>query len=214
MTEDRSRLSGLYAITDQDLIPERLFAEYVTAALKGGAGIIQYRDKSGERERRLQQAGLCKQLCDQHDAVFIINDDIGLCKQVGADGVHLGKDDDALLIARQSLGDEAIIGISCYDDMQRAIDAQRQGADYVAFGTMFSSPTKPDAPRAGPDMVGEAKKHDLQLPVCGIGGITLDNAALAIEQGADMIAVISTLFASKDIEGTARKLSGLFHQTS
>jgi thiamine-phosphate pyrophosphorylase len=98
--------------------------------------------------------------------------------------------------------------------MQRAIDAQRQGADYVAFGTMFSSPTKPDAPRAGPDMVGEAKKHDLQLPVCGIGGITLDNAALAIEQGADMIAVISTLFASKDIEGTARKLSGLFHQTS
>lgn len=211
MTADRSRLTGLYAITDQTLIPERLFAEYVAAALKGGAGIIQYRDKSSDNERRLQQARLCKQLCHQHDAVFIINDDIDLCRQVGADGVHLGKDDTAVLIARESLGDEAIIGISCYDSMQRAIDAEKQGADYVAFGTMFSSPTKPHAPCAGPDMVGEAKKHDLQLALCGIGGITLDNAALAIDKGADMIAVISTLFASKDIEGTARKLSSLFH---
>jgi len=211
LTADRSRLSGLYAITDQTLIPERLFAEYVAAALKGGAGIIQYRDKSSDKERRLQQARLCKQLCDQHDAVFIINDDIGLCKQVGADGVHLGRDDDAFLIARESLGDEAIIGISCYDDMQRAIDAQKQGADYVAFGTMFSSPTKPHAPCAGPEMIGQAKNNNLHLPVCGIGGITLDNATLAIEKGADMIAVISTLFASKDIEGNARKLSCLFH---
>ena len=123
MTEDRSRLSGLYAITDQDLIPERLFAEYVSAALKGGAGIIQYRDKSSDKEKRLQQASLCRQLCDQHDAVFIINDNIDLCRQVGADGVHLGKDDDAIDRARASLGNEAIIGISCYDDMQRAIDA-------------------------------------------------------------------------------------------
>ena len=211
MTQVRSRLSGLYAITDQNLIPDNRFTEYVEAALAGGARILQYRDKSVDHDRRLLQAGLCRQLCDVYDALLIINDDIQLAEQVGATGVHLGKDDNELKLARDRLGEQAIIGISCYNDIDRALEAQQQGADYVAFGTMFSSPTKPHAPCAGPDMIGEAKNSNLQLPVCGIGGITLDNAAMAVEKGADMIAVISTLFASKDIDGPARKLSSLFH---
>jgi len=205
----KDRLKGLYAITDERLIAEEHFSEAIEAALQGGANIIQYRDKSDNQQKRLQQAQTLRALCTRYDATCIINDDIELAKAVNADGVHLGQDDTELAHARQSLGDKAIIGISCYNDIELALTAERNSADYVAFGTMFSSPTKPDAVTAGPDIISQAKKQ-LSVPVCAIGGITEENIYLLVQHQGDMAAVISSLFAADDIKHRARLLSQHF----
>ena len=205
----KDRLKGLYAITDERLIAEEHFSEAIEAALQGGASIIQYRDKSADQQKRLRQAQTLRALCTRYDATCIINDDIELAKVVNADGVHLGQDDIKIAHARQSLGDKAIIGISCYNDIELALTAEKNSADYVAFGTMFSSPTKPDAVTAGPDIISQAKKQ-LSVPVCAIGGITEENIYLLVQHQGDMAAVISSLFAADDIKHRARLLSQHF----
>ena len=205
----KDRLKGLYAITDERLIAEEHFSEAIEAALQGGASIIQYRDKSADQQKRLRQAQTLRALCTRYDATCIINDDIELAKVVNADGVHLGQDDMEIAHARQSLGDKAIIGISCYNDIELALTAEKNSADYVAFGTMFSSPTKPDAVTAGPDIISQAKKQ-LSVPVCAIGGITEENIYLLVQHQGDMAAVISSLFAADDIKHRARLLSQHF----
>ncbi len=202
----KDRLKGLYAITDERLIAEEDFSEAIEAALMGGASIIQYRDKSDNQHKRLQQARSLRELCTRYGATCIINDDIELAKAVAADGVHLGQDDAELAHARQSLGETAIIGISCYNDIELALTAETNSADYVAFGTMFSSPTKPDAVTAGPDIISQAKKQ-LSIPVCAIGGITTENIHQLVHHRADMAAVISCLFAAEDIKRRADILS-------
>ncbi len=205
----KSKLKGLYAITDEKLITEQQFSEVVELALQGGARIIQYRDKSNNPEKRLQQASKLCALCQQYQAVSIINDDIELAKAVNADGLHLGKDDISLADARQILGDKTIIGISCYNDLSLAIKAEENTADYVAFGAMFSSATKPQATVAGPDIISQAKQQ-LSIPVCSIGGITINNIHQVIQHGADMTAVISDLFSTDDIQHKAKQLSRQF----
>lgn len=205
----KDRLKGLYAITDESLIAEEKFSEAIEAALLGGASIIQYRDKSDNQTKRLHQAAMVRELCNRYDATCIINDDIELAKTVAADGVHLGRDDTALSSARQELGEEAIIGISCYDDIGLAVAAEQNSADYVAFGTMFSSPTKPDAVCAGPDTITQARKQ-LNIPICAIGGINESNILQLVNHHTDMAAVISSLFAADDIQQRARSLSQYF----
>ncbi len=203
------RLHGLYAITDELLLCEDQFQQKLEEALKGGACIVQYRDKSQDKNKRLRQARSLRKLCDDYDALLIINDDIALCRQVSADGVHLGRSDASIALARKSLGSAYIIGASCYDQLSLAVQAQSQGADYVAFGTMFASPTKPDAAAAGPDILKIAQQT-VQLPICAIGGITTDNAALTVAAGADMIAVISDLFNTETTLENAACLAKLF----
>ena len=205
----RHELKGLYAITDQHLITEEQFHMAVEAALQGGVSVIQYRDKSDDRNKRLQQASTLRSLCDQYDAVCIINDDIELAQKVEADGVHIGKDDQSLKQVREALGDDAIIGVSCYNDIGLALAAEENSADYVAFGTMFSSPTKPDAVMATPSIISEAKRQ-LNIPVCGIGGVTETNIHQLVQHDTDMAAVISSLFAADDIQQRARLLSQHF----
>ena len=205
----KDRLKGLYAITDESLIAEEKFSETIEAALRGGASIIQYRDKSDNQTKRLQQAATLRELCNRYDATCIINDDIELAKAVAADGVHLGRDDTAISSARQELGVDAIIGISCYDDIGLAITAEQNSADYVAFGTMFSSPTKPDAVCAGPDMITQARKQ-LDIPICAIGGINESNILQLVNHHTDMAAVITSLFAADDIQQRARLMSRHF----
>ena len=202
-------LRGLYAITDEHLMPESDFLSKAEQALLGGAGLIQYRDKSSDTKKRLRQASALKELCQQSSALLIINDDIELAHTVQADGVHLGKNDTSIGHARQQLGDGSIIGISCYDQLDLAIDAEKSGANYVAFGAFFASPTKPDAQTASLELL-KAAKQQLQIPVCCIGGITADNANTLIEQGADMTAIITDLFSSKDIQTTASQITRLF----
>ena len=206
----KNRLKGLYAITDQQLIPEEDFSESVEATLQGGTRIIQYRDKSNDQNKRLRQANLLRELCHQYRAICIINDDIELAKAVNAHGVHLGKDDFSLTIARQVLGEKAIIGVSCYNDLDRAIAAENDKADYVAFGAIFSSTTKPDANVAGLDIITKAKQQ-LAIPVCTIGGITQENIQLVIQQGADMAAVISGIFSAENIKQSTTALSQFFN---
>ena len=190
-------------------MPEKDFSSMAEQALLGGARLIQYRDKSRDTEKRLNQASILKQLCQQHQALLFINDDIGLAQKVQADGIHLGKDDESIEYARQQLGQNSIIGISCYDQLDLALQAEKAGADYIAFGAFFASPTKPEARTASLELL-KTTKQQLQIPICGIGGITVDNAQTLIEHGVDMTAIITDLFSSKDIQATASHITRLF----
>ncbi|MEF3194210.1 MAG: thiamine phosphate synthase [Halothiobacillaceae bacterium] len=209
MMDKREALRGLYVITDTALIPDDRFAERVEAALRGGARIVQYRDKRRDAGVRLRLAAELVSLCRTHGALSIINDDVELAAEVAADGVHLGKEDAALGQARNRLGQGAVIGVSCYNRLELALEAAAEGADYVAFGSFFPSRTKPEAVPANMDLLREARKK-LSLPLCAIGGITADHAAPLIEAGADMLAVISDVFAAADVEAAACRYAPLF----
>ncbi len=204
-------MRGLYAITPEGLMGSRLL-KAVEEALEGGCRILQYRNKTSDAARRRQDAEALARLCRIHGARFIVNDDAELAAAVGADGVHLGRDDDSLTKARAMLGSDAIIGISCYDDWKRAMAAMQQGAGYVAFGTFYPSPTKPDAARADLQLLEQARR-ELALPVVAIGGITPENAQPLIDAGADMVAVIQGLFGRSDIRAAAHRLSALFEES-
>ncbi len=201
---------GLYAVTDTFLLPDEHLIDSVEQALIGGARWIQYRDKSAEPVRRLAQAQALNILCQRYAAPLIINDDVELAFQIGAAGVHLGQHDLALATARARLGNNAIIGVSCYDRLDLALAAERAGADHVAFGAFFPSPTKPDEIRAPIELLREARAA-LNLPIVAIGGITADNAPLLLEAGADALAVVSAVFAQTDIQAAARRFATLFH---
>lgn len=202
-------LSGLYAITDAKLIPQTRFAQTIELVLKGGARIIQYRDKSNDHNMRLQQAKVLKQLCQRYQALCIINDDIELAQAMDADGLHIGRDDGDVSDIRQQLGKHKIIGVSCYNELALALAAQQQGAEYIAFGSFFPSPTKPHAPKASLDLLRQAR-HLIDLPICAIGGITLNNAAPLINAGADMLAVISDVFGQNDVLTASKDFQQLF----
>lgn len=202
-------LRGLYAITDERLMTEDDFLSKAEQALLGGARLIQYRDKSDDAEKRFKQASELKKICQQTSTLLIINDDVELANAVQADGVHLGKDDDSIINARQRLSSNAIIGVSCYNQLNLALEAEKAGANYIAFGAFFSSPTKPQAKNASLDLL-KAAKQQLHIPICAIGGITVDNAKILVESGSDMTAVISDLFSSDDIQTTASHIARLF----
>lgn len=201
-------IGGLYAITRETDDTSYLLTS-VEAALRGGAAVVQYRDKSGDVARQHEQASELLAVCRRYHVPLIINDSLRLADLVGADGVHVGRDDGAIHEARIVLGPEKIIGVSCYQSLELAMAAQSAGADYVAFGSFFPSSTKPDAQRAEPDLLREAARV-IHLPLVAIGGITLSNAVSLIDAGADAVAVISALFDSTDIEETARQFADLF----
>jgi thiamine-phosphate pyrophosphorylase len=200
---------GLYAITDAGLIPDHLLTHAVEQAILGGARLIQYRDKNPDAARRLAQAQALNTLCRRHAIPLIINDDVELAFQVGAAGVHVGQDDPAFAVARARLGDQALIGVSCYDRLDLALEAERAGADHVAFGAMFPSPTKPDEVRASLELLREARAV-LTVPIVAIGGITPENAPLLLDAGADALAVISGVFGRPDPQAAARRYAALF----
>lgn len=203
------RLSGLYAITDGHLSNDGTLIQAVSDAIAGGARIIQYRDKSNDQSRRLDEASQLLQLCRQHHTTLIINDDVALAAEIGADGVHLGRDDGNIDAARQRLP-EGIIGVSCYNDWQRAQAATLAGADYIAFGAFFPSTTKPDATQAEPSLLKRVKQ-ELNIAVVAIGGITAENGAPLIAAGADMLAVVQGVFGQPDIRQAARQYADLFN---
>jgi len=202
-------IRGLYAITPITSDNEEQAFENVVAAIRGGAQFIQYRDKVHDQATRRRIGHRLLMLCKEHEAYLIINDDIALCQAINADGVHLGKDDSHLIHARQQLGETKIIGVSCYNQLQLAVQAQQNGADYVAFGCFFNSSTKPQATSAPVTLLTEAKAC-LTLPIVAIGGITVDNGQQLISAGADALAVINGVFTMDDIEFTARKFSYYF----
>lgn len=203
------RLRGLYVITDPKLIPENALREKVEHAILGGARLVQYRDKSEDSLRRQREVSELLSLCQAHGVPLIINDDVGLALKTGADGIHIGKDDTSILKARARLGDKAIIGVSCYNDADLAFRAQEQGANYIAFGGFFPSPIKPDTTRADITLITEGKKQ-LTIPICAIGGITASNSKPLIDAGADMLAVVTDVFAATDTRAAARRFAKHF----
>lgn len=201
--------SGLYAVTDvtQERRPEQIF-EAVHQVLAGGAVLLQYRDKiNTQAHRRIVANGLLL-LCRAFGVPLIINDDVTLAAEIGADGVHLGKDDTSIAAARQRLGNK-IIGVSCYNEFSRAATAAQAGADYVAFGRFFTSATKPSAVQAGVTLIRRAKT-ELSVPVVAIGGITVSNASVLLDAGVDLIAVVQGVFGAVDPSKAARQFTNLF----
>lgn len=201
--------SGIYAITDSALKGDDI-ASQVARAIEGGARVVQYRDKSTDNSLREQEARAILGTCRARGVPLLINDDIELAKRIGADGVHLGREDGALADARERLGSGAIIGVSCYNQLALAQDAEAAGADYVAFGRFFSSQSKPLAVQADPQLLQQASRT-LRCPVVAIGGISTDNGARLIQAGADMLAVIRGIFAADDITQATRSLQLLFN---
>lgn len=196
---------GLYAITNG---PRDDLLDVATQVLAGGARLLQYRDKTDDHARRHAEAGALQQLCRTRGATLIVNDDVALAQAIRADGVHLGKEDGELGAVRAALDSSAIIGVSCYDSLDRARAAVVAGADYIAFGAFFPSPTKPHAPRAMPELLRQSAT--LGVPRVAIGGITPDNASLLVEAGADFLAVISAVFDAEDVRAAAQRFTHLY----
>ena len=207
--QNNKHLRGLYAITDNKLIKADDFINQLEKAIIGGAKIIQYRDKSNQYQLRLEQAQALSQLCHKYQIPLIINDDVALAQQIGADGVHLGSDDADIFNARALLGEQAIIGISCYNQLSLALNAEKAGANYVAFGRFFNSATKPNAIGCNVEILREARQR-LNCPLVAIGGITPDNGEALIKAGADCLAVIHGLFGQVDVTAAAQEYAKFY----
>jgi thiamine-phosphate pyrophosphorylase len=197
--------AGLYAITDG---PRSDLLSAVEAALRGGAALLQYRDKTGDSARRHAEALDLRRLCERYRVPLIVNDDVELAAAIGAAGVHLGEEDAGIAEARARLGAGAIVGVSCYDSFARAREAAAAGADYLAFGAFFPTATKPNARRAAPELLRAAQETG--LPRVAIGGITPDNARPLLEAGADFLAVVSGVFGRPDVFQATRSYASLF----
>jgi len=211
---DRARrlhagLRGLYAVTPDEPDTGRL-AHMVRMALAGGARMVQYRSKSAGPALRREQAAALLALCRKKRIPLLVNDDLELAEALDADGVHLGRDDTPVAVARTRLGRSKVLGASCYDQVDLAVVVHGAGADYVAFGSAFPSATKPSAARASLSLFREARAR-LGCPIVAIGGITTANAPGLIAAGADAIAVISALFDAPEVERRAREFAGLFN---
>jgi thiamine-phosphate pyrophosphorylase len=201
-------LNGLYLVTP-DCDDTALLCQQVKQAVQGGVSMVQYRHKTASEALRLEQASALLSICREADVPLLINDHIDLALTLDADGVHVGQHDEAVAQARALLGAGKIIGASCYNRFELAEQAQAAGADYIAFGACYPSPTKPEAPRANAALFTLAKQS-LSLPVVGIGGITLDNAPPLITAGADALAVITDIFQAGDISARCRQYLPLF----
>ncbi len=200
-------MRGLYAITDSKLTPYHGVVEFVKDALRGGARTIQLRDKDLSDFEIYPYALDLRHICHIFGAKLIINDRVELAKTVRADGVHVGKDDVDVAKIKQEF--DGIVGVSCYGDIQRAKAMEAKGADYVAFGSFFPSPTKPHAAVVDKDVITQAKQ-ELKVPVCVIGGITAENAKELVDKGADLVSVISDLWLAPHVEARAREYSKLW----
>jgi len=203
-----NRIRGLYAIADTGTVDDSELFEKVRMVLAGGCRVLQYRDKSGNEEKRLWQAGELRKMCRRADAVFIINDDAELAMQVNADGVHCGREDATVSETRDSYP-KLMIGASCYNSLSRAVQAANAGADYIAFGSFFLSGTKPQAISADLAVLQQAKQR-LEQPLVAIGGIVAENAEILISSGASAVAVISGVFLTPDPLLSSRKITALF----
>jgi len=200
---------GLYAITDPKLLPDERLIPAVAAALQGGCRVVQYRDKAASQREKIYKAEQLNTLCQAFDAQLIINDDLDLCLKIKAQGVHLGRSDGDVRIAREILGPDYLIGVTCHDDLayaQRCIDA---GVDYCAFGRIFASLTKPEAPQCAIEILHQACQ--LNCPIVAIGGINLDKLPALMHTSIHSAAVIHGLFSQADIQATAQQFQHIFH---
>lgn len=208
--------AGLYGITPEWSDRDQLVGA-IKAAINGGLRVLQLRHKTAPDNLRQDLAQALLPVCREAGVPLIINDDWRLAQQIGADGVHLGRDDDNPLEVRAALGDNFILGVSCYADLDRAIAMTKAGVDYVAFGAMYASGTKPQAPPAPLSIIGRARQAiahlDLPTSIVAIGGITPQNAPAVWAAGADNLAVVGGLFLADDITAAARSFCAMMPPT-
>lgn len=201
-------MKGLYLVTpDWDDTGSLLAA--TEAGLRGGAAIVQYRHKTASAELRAEQARELLALCRRHGKPFIINDRVDLCLEIDADGIHVGGTDLDVGAVRALVGPDRVVGASCYGSLELAHAAQAAGASYVAFGGFYPSRVKKYEVATPPAIVKDAKSS-LAVPVVVIGGMTHENAKPLISLGADMVAVISSVYMTEDAESAARRFSEFF----
>lgn len=196
-------MAEIYAISDDILMPENLALEYTREILECGVKFFQFRSKKVVKNEKLASEIL--NLCEKFGAKFIVNDDVKFAKKIGAKAVHLGKDDEGIKEAFEILGKNAYVGVSCYNDISLAINAAKNGASYVAFGSVFTSLTKPNAPKCDLEVAREAKQI-LNLPVCVIGGINETNIGSLSHTKPDLIAVISAIYKDGNIKENIKNL--------
>lgn len=196
-------MAEIYAISDDVLMPENLALEYAREILECGVKFFQFRSKKAVKNEKLASEIL--NLCEKFGTKFIVNDDVKFAKKIGAKAVHLGKDDEGIKEAFEILGRDAYVGVSCYNDINLAINAAKNGASYVAFGSVFTSPTKPNAPKCDLEVAREAKQI-LNLPVCVIGGINETNIGSLSHVKPDLIAVISAIYKDGNIKENIKNL--------
>ena len=184
------RIKGLYGISPNNnlniALIKRVFSENTI-------NIFQYRHKTQDEELKLEEAKKLLELCRHHNTLFIINDDINLCEKVGADGIHLGQNDIDLNSARSQLGEKFIIGVSCHNNLKLALEAEKNGANYIALGAIFKSKTKPNAAYCSFSTIQNIKSN-INIPIVGIGGITFENQQSVLDAGCNSIAMIEGLF--------------------
>ncbi|MEY3122934.1 MAG: hypothetical protein RI993_1759 [Pseudomonadota bacterium] len=202
--------AGLYAITPDTNCTVRL-CEMIEQVLANGVACVQYRNKAADQSLRFSQAREIHWLCRQYDVPLIINDDVDLALEIDAEGLHVGENDITVPVARKYLADDKIIGVSCYNQFDRAVTAEAQGASYVAFGAFFQSATKINAAQAGVELLQRAKDN-LRIPAVAIGGINLYNAPALLQSGCFAIAVCQGLFTGDDICATTQEFSRLFNK--
>ena len=199
-------MHGLYVLTDSKTFPHSQWPDRVEKIIVGGATVIQLRDKTLSNNELLSHANNILEICRHYDVPLIINDRVSLAKKINADGVHIGKNDKTIRVARKYLGNKFIIGASCYRNLHSSIQAQNYGADYVAFGSVFPSTTKPQASRCSFATLREAKKI-LQIPVCAIGGIRQANFQSVLTTGVDLVAVGHSIFNASHPQQAATKMA-------
>ena len=203
-------LGGLYVLTDDRVYPHSQWPSRIEAIIEGGASVIQLREKHLEDEIFLPYAMQIHEVCKSYNVPLIINDRVELAKKISAEGVHIGKNDDSLRKVREYLGDEYYIGVSCYRSIYTAIRAQQQGADYVAFGSLFPSRTKRNAYACPLSIIHKAHRH-IDIPICGIGGISPENTARVTRAGAALIAVANTVFNADNPATVSKQMSGIIN---
>ena len=205
-------LTGLYAITDPDLLGDDLLCK-TEEAIHAGINILQYRNKQASHAQQKKEALALLTLCRNNNVVFIVNDNVKLALEVDADGVHIGQQDSDISSARKQLGINKIIGVTCNNKIENAIHAQQQGADYVAFGRFFPSATKPSAPGADLSLLTNIR-NEIKIPIVAIGGITHENAMQILAYDIDMIAVIAAIFAEPNIAEATRRFVDIIQSHS
>ncbi|MEF3191065.1 MAG: thiamine phosphate synthase [Campylobacterales bacterium] len=206
----RLRFEGLYAITDEHLTPPSTIVAQVEEAIRAGVTIVQYRHKHQSDEEALAVCRSLRSLCFDLGALFVVDDRPLVAAKVMADGLHIGQDDISIEEARE-LFPKGVIGVSCYGDLNRAKEAMAKGAGYVAFGSFFPSPTKPNSALVPLSLLGEAKQQ-LSLPVCAIGGIDASTIAQVAAYAPDMIACVSAIFGGTSIEANVKTLITRIYQ--
>ena len=206
---DMPKSGGIYLISDSKNLAIDDLLDKTEKILDVGISFFQFRDKNSKYEIKKSTALKLQTLCKKYNTLFIINDDVVLAKEISADGVHLGRDDMDIDMARKILGDK-IIGFSCYNNLEDAITAEIMGADYIALGSFFNSPTKPEARKIAIDLLPIAKSK-LNIPVVAIGGITPENGKQLVDNKVDFLAIISGIYASTDIINSVKAYKNLFY---